>query len=261
MTIAGTAPDAIRFLARPKLGLSKDVLYDYRRLGGDVSVDVALGFPLIAALSVADLDLVADATLTNFSLKDAIGEVGLAEATARVRYLGSELNVTGTGKLDGTPVELSWREMFGSKAPFRRRYELKGAIPAPLVAKAGFTPVEPFVGGPIGTTLTYQVALNGSGEVVGKFDLKAATLDVAPMAWRKAAGVDAQAQATLKLLAGGKLSSIEFEGRGDGLAGKGSLRFSGDNVLQQVSVQQFRLGRSDVTLDWKRVQGLSLIHI
>ncbi len=255
MTIAGTAPEVIRFLARPQLGLSKDVLYDYRRLGGEVSVDLSLAFPLVASLGMADLQLAADATLTNFSLKNAIGEVGLTDATARVRYAGSELNVGGSGKLDGAPVELSWREMFGARPPFRRRYELKGDIPATLVAKAGFTPVEPFVSGPIGTTLSYQVAANGTGEVVGKFDLKAAALDVAPVAWRKPAGAEAQAQATIRLAAGGKLSSIDFEGRAEGLAGKGSVRFGADNVLQQVALQQFRLGKTDVTLDWKRVPG------
>ena len=255
MTIGGTAPEVIRFLARPQLGLSKDVLYDYRRLGGDVSVDVVLGFPLIATLGMADLDLSADATLTNFSLKNAIGEVSLAESTARVRYAGPELNVSGVGKLDGVPVEIAWREMFGTKVPFRRRYELKGDIPAPLVAKAGFTPVEPFVAGPIGTTLSYQVAVNGTGEVNGKFDLKAATLDLAPVAWRKAPGVDAQALATIRLAAGGKLASIDFEGKAEGLAGKGSVRFSGDNVLQQVAVQQLRLGKTDVSMTWRRVPG------
>ena len=253
MNIAGTAPDVIRFLARPQLGLSKDVLYDYRRLGGDVAVDVSLAFPLVATLGMSDLELAADATLTNFSLKNAIGEVSLAEASARVRYAASELNVSGTGKLDGAPVELSWREMFGARPPFRRRYELKGEIPAPLVAKAGFTPVEPFVNGPIGTTLSYQVATNGTGEVVGKFDLKGAALDVPPVVWRKPAGVDAQAQATIKLATGGKLASIDFEGKAEGLAGKGAMRFTGDNVLQQVALQQFRLGKTDVTLDWKRV--------
>src|SRR5258707_8514139 len=34
LPIVGSAPDVIRFLARPKLGLSRDMLYDYRRGGG-----------------------------------------------------------------------------------------------------------------------------------------------------------------------------------------------------------------------------------
>lgn len=255
MPITGSAPDVIRFLARPKLGLSKDVLYDYRRLGGEVSIDLSLRFPLLNTIAVSDLELKAEASLSNFSLKDAIGDVDLTEATGRVRYGNSELTVGGTGKLDGNTVEIAWRELFGAKVPFRRRYDLKGTVPAALVAKAGFPSIEPYLSGPIGTTLHYQVATNGTGEVVGRFDIKGATADVAPLAWSKQPDTEGQVQMTMKLAAGGKLTTIDFDGRANGLSGKGAVRFAGDNVLQQVSLQQFRIGQTDVALDWKRVQG------
>src|SRR5258707_15277993 len=48
LPIAGSAPDVIRFLARPKLGLSRDMLYDYRRGGGEGGGD---GFPRLLPLS------------------------------------------------------------------------------------------------------------------------------------------------------------------------------------------------------------------
>ena len=255
MPIAGTSQDVIRFLARPKLGLPKEVLYDYRRLGGEVSVDLSLGFPLLNAITVSDLDLKAEATLANFSLKDAVGGVDLTEATGRIGYGNSELNVTGSGKLDGSAVDIAWRELFGAKVAFRRRYELKGTVPAALVAKAGFPSIEPYVSGPTGTTLHYQVATNGTSEVVGRFDIRHAKAEVAPLAWSKQPGTEGLVQMTMKLAAGGKLSTIDFDGRANGLNGKGLVRFNGDNVLQQVSLQHLRIGRTDVALDWKRVQG------
>lgn len=255
MPITGTAQDVIRFLARPKLGLSKEMLYDYRRLGGEVSVDVSIGFPLVNALSVSDLDLKADASLSNFSLKDAVGDLDLTEATGRVRYNASELNVTGNGKLEGSAVEIGWRELFGAKAAFRRRYDLKGTVSAALVAKAGFPTIEPYVSGPIGTTLHYQVATNGTSEVVGRFDIKQAKAEVAPLAWSKQPGTEGLVQMTMKLAAGGKLNTIDFDGRANGLNGKGVVRFNGDSALQQVTLQQLKIGQSDVALDWKRVPG------
>lgn len=255
MPITGTAQDVIRFLARPKIGLSKEMLYDYRRLGGDVSIDLSIGLPLLNDIAVSDLDLKAEASLTNFSLKDAVGELDLTETTARIRYGNAELNVSGAGKLEGSPVEIGWREMFGAKAPFRRRYDLKGTVPAALVAKAGFPTIEPYVSGPIGTTLHYQVAANGTSEVVGRFDIKQAKADVAPLAWSKQPGTEGLVQMTMKLAAGGKLNTIDFEGRANGLSGKGVVRFNGDNTLQQVTLQQLKIGQTDVALDWKRVQG------
>jgi hypothetical protein len=255
LPITGSAQDVMRFLGRPRLGLPKETLYDYRRLGGQVAVDVSLNFPLIDALTVAEIDVAADAQLTAFSLKDVLGDVDLTDATARVKYGNSELSVVGQGKLDGSTVDVTWREMFAAKAPFRRRYEVKGTIPASLVEKAGFPSIEPYVAGPIGTMLHYQVATNGTGEVGGRFDLKAAKLSVVPLAWTKDAGTDSLATMTLRLAAGGKVTTADFDGRGGGLQVKGQARFGGDSSVQQISLQQVKLGQTDIAVDWKRHAG------
>jgi hypothetical protein len=255
LLITGPAPRVVQFLARRQLGLPKDVLYDYRRVGGEVSVDVGLAFPLVDALAVADIDVKADAELRGFSLRDALGEVDLSDAIARVKYGGSELSVAGTGKLDGNAVEIGWRELYGAKVPFRRRYDLKGTVPAALVAKAGFPSPEPYVTGPVGIALQYQVATNGTGEVTGRFDLKGAKLAIPTLLWSKAPGTESQLAMTLKLAPGGKLTTADFDGRGNGLLGKGQVRFSGDNAVQQVILQQVKIGQTDIAVDWKRGPG------
>ncbi len=255
LPITGSAQDVMRFLARPRLGLPKETLYDHRRLGGQVAVDVSLSFPLVDALSVAEIDVAADAQLTGFSLQDVLGNVDLTDATARLKYGNSELNVTGQGKLDGSSVDVTWREMFAAKAPFRRRYEVKGTIPAGLVEKAGFPSIEPYVVGPIGTTLHYQVATNGTGEVSGRFDMRAAKLSVVPLAWSKEAGTEALATVTLKLAAGGRITTADFDGRGGGLQVKGQVGFGADSSVRQISLQQVRLGQTDIAIDWRRHPG------
>ena len=253
--VAGPAARVAQFLARPALGLPKDVLYDYRRVGGEVSTDIGLAFPLVDSLAVADIDIKVDAALRAFSLKNALGDVDLSDAVGHVKYGGSELSVTGSGKFDGHAVEIGWRELYTAKAPFRRRYELKGTVPATLVAKAGFPSPEPYVTGPVGITLQYQVAPNGTGEVTGRFDLKASKLAIQPLLWTKNPGTDAQATMTLKLAVGGKLVTADFDGRGTDLQGKGQVKFSGDNAVQQVTLQQFKIGQTDVALDWQRGPG------
>jgi hypothetical protein len=252
MPIAGTAQDVMRFLARPKLGLPRDVLYDYRRVDGQAAIDLSLRFPLVDALAVADIDIKADATVSHFSLRDAIGTVDLSDAAARMRYAGSELALNGKGKLDGNEVDVAWREMFGAKVPFRRRYDVKGTIPSALVAKAGFPSPEPYVSGPMAMTLGYQVAASGTSEVTGRFDLKAATIRAAPLDWAKEPGADALAQLTVRLATGGKLASIDFEGRGNGLLAKGQARFAADGALQRISLPQLAVGRTDVGIEWAR---------
>jgi flagellin-like hook-associated protein FlgL len=252
MPIKGTAPAVIALLARPKLGLPRDVLYDPKRLGGDVAVEVTLVFPLLNALTVADIDIKAEAALSGFSLKNAIGSVDLTEAVGRVIYANSELSVNGVGKFDGNAVEISWRELFQPKAPYHQRYELKGTIPSALIAKAGFASPEPFITGPINvTSLRYQVAANNSSELHARFDLKGAKAAFAPLEWTKEAGSDGLLIFAMKLAAGGKPATAEFEAKGGGLATKGQVQFGADSTVQQVTFSQFALGRTDVAIDWK----------
>lgn len=252
LPISGPAATMMAFLARAKLGLPKDALYDPKRLAGEVSVDLALAFPLLKELGVADIDVNADAVLTGLSIKSVVGGVDLTDASARVSYAGSRLEVQGQGKLDGEAADIAWRENFSSKAPFRQRYELKGTLSAGTLAKAGFPSPEPYVSGPLGLTVAYQVAGNGTGEVTGKVDLKGATVAVPELDWSKLPNADAQLGFTLKLAPGGKLTAAEFDGRANGLATKGSMRFTGDNVLQSIALQQLTLGKSSVAIDWTR---------
>lgn len=253
--ITGPAAAVIELLSRPKLGLRKDMLYDPKRVSGEASIELILRFPLTESLTIAALEIKADATVTRFALRNALGDADFTDAKGRVAYGNSELNVTAEGKLDGNPVDVVWREMFAAKAPFVRRYELKGTVASASLAKANLPVVEPYVVGPMGVNLSYQVAANGTGEVAGKFDLKAARLDLPPLGWSKEAGLDGHATLNFHLAAGGKLTGIDFESHANGLAGQGQARFAADNALQQVTVQHFTLGRTDAALEWNRTPG------
>lgn len=250
--ITGPAATVVAMLARPKLGLPKDALYDPKRIGGDTASNLDLRFPLLKDLSVNDVTIRAETAVSGLSLKNVMGDVDLTDAVGRIVYADNQLNVSGYGKLDGAAVELAIRELFGPKTPYRQRYELKGTLPAAIMAKAGLPSPEPYVSGPVGTTLSYQTQANGSSEVAAKLDLKAASLEAAPIGWTKAAGVDSSLTLGLKLAAGAKLVSADFDGKGGGLAARGQVSFGDKAIVQQVSLQQFSLGRSDLMFDWKR---------
>jgi hypothetical protein len=260
--MTGKARDAIALLARPKLGLPREVLYDPKRLGGDVAIELTLAFPLLNALTVADIDVKAEAALSDFSLKNAIGNVDLTDAVGRVVYADSQLHVSGIGKFDGNPIEITWREMFGPKPPYRQRYDLKGTIPASLVAKAGFPSVEPYVTGPVNLTgLRYQVQPNGHSDLQVHADFKGAKATFAAFEWTKDAGTEGMLNLAMKLAPGAKLASAEFDAKGGGLAFKGQIQFGADNTVQQLAFSKFSLGRSDLAIDWKRGPGRADISL
>jgi len=250
--ITGPASAVAALLSRPKLGLPRDALYDPKRLGGDAAIELTLSFPLLNSITVSDIDIKAEAAVSAFSLRNAIGTVDLTDGVGRLVYANSQLNVTGTGKFDGNAVDIVWREQFAPHAAYRQRYEVKGTIPAALVAKAGFLSPEPYVSGPVNvTSFSYQVAANGSAELNGKFDLKGAKL-TSPIAWSKDAGTDGHLTLGMKLAPGGKLSTADFEAHANGLQTKGQVRFGADNSVQQVAVGELSIGGTNISADWRR---------
>lgn len=252
MPIAGPAATVMAMISRPRLGLPKDALFDPKRIGGDAAINLDLRFPLLKDLSVNDIGIRAETALSGLLLKNVVGDIDLTDGVGRILYADDQLKVTGYVKLDGNPVDLSIRELFAPKSPFRQRYEIRGILPAALMTKAGLPSPEPYVSGPVGTTLVYQTQTSGASDVTGKLDLKAAKLDVSPLAWTKAAGVDASLTLGLKLTAASKLLSADFDGRGADLVAKGQIQFGDKAAVQQVSLQQLSLGRSDVAFDWNR---------
>ena len=252
LPIAGPVPAVEALLARPKLGLPKDALFDPKRLDGDAAIDLTLHFPLLASLAVADIDIRAEAALSGFALRNVLGDVDLTDAVGRVIYGNDQLTVSGQGKLDGNVVDIGWHQIYMPKAPYRQRYELKGTVPAALMAKAGFPTPEPYLTGPVGVVMSYQTQANGTSEVQAKLDLKGARATAEQLDWTKPAGTAGTLKLGVKLAAGAKVASIDFDGQGNGLVAKGQVRFGDGAAVEQVDLRKLSIGRSDIALDWKR---------
>jgi len=251
LTIVAPAPTVLEFLAQPKLGLPRDVLFDPKRIAGDATVRVKLGLPLLDALKVDDIRIEAGADVSAFGLKQALGNADLSDGKMQLDYGPGELRVSGQATLDGHPAEIQWRELFGPRPPFRRRYELKGTFPSNLSAKAGLPSLEPHVVGPVGASVSYQVAVNGTAEVATRLDIKAARATIPQLDWTKAAGADGLLTSLARLSPGAKLASVDFDGRAAGLSARGQARFATDGALQQLALQQLAIGRSDLAIDWR----------
>ena len=115
--IAGSAPDVIRFLARPKLGLSRDMLYDYRRIGGEAAIDLSLSFPLLNSLTVADIDIKAEAQVSKFLLKNALGE----RRSHRRRGAGQVRRLASSASRAAESSTATWSTSAGASCSAPRR--------------------------------------------------------------------------------------------------------------------------------------------
>ena len=211
--ITGPAPAVEALLARPKLGLPRDALYDPKRLGGDVAIELTLAFPLLNALTVSDIDIKAEAAVSAFSLKNAIGNVDLTDAVGRLVYANSQLNVTGVGKFDGNAVDIAWREQFGAARALSPALRAQGHDPGEPDRQGGLSVARALCLRPAGR---HELRLPGGGQRDGRAARQASISrgpsSPAPLGWSKDAGTEGQLTLALKLAPGGKLTTADFEG-------------------------------------------------
>ena len=240
----------------PSSACRKDVLYDYRRLGGEVAVDLSLGFPLLNALAVADIDIKAEASLTRFSLQDAIGDVDLSDATARVKYGNSELS-----RQRHRQARRQCR-----RDRLARAVRRQGAVPPPLRAEGHGAGGAGRQGGlPVARALRQRAARHDalvSGgdqrDERGGRPLRHQGGQGRRGAARLGQGARRRGPAHDDHEARRRRQAHDHRfrrPRPTGCSAKGQVRFAGDNALQQITVQQFKIGQTDVAGDWKRGPG------
>ena len=113
---------------------------------------------------------------------------------------------------------------------------------------------EPYITGPIATTLHYQVATNGTGEVVGRFDLKGATAAVAPLDWSKEPGTDGQRAAGAEARGRRQAHDGRFrESRQRPLRqGPGALRRRQRPAADYAAASSRSAATDALAIDWKR---------
>lgn len=254
--LRASAQDTMDFLAQPKLALPKDLLFNPKRLGGDVAVSLSLKFALLDALSVDDIVYGANAKFERFSLTNAVGTLNLTDFAGALQLDMQQLKVAGRGKADGRVVDLAWIEQFGAKPAFRRRYEAKGTLPLATLHKAGLPDLAPFAGGATGFDLSYQTPVAGPSELRARLDLREAALAIKEASWTKAAGVEGRATLSARFAGGPIPPLVEFDLVAADLQVAGKLESRPtDGRIERVTLGKLVLGATNVAGTVRRVEG------
>ena len=255
MPIAGSAQNVIRFLARPQA----------RPPAGD-----ALRLPAagrrgrdrpVARLPAAQLRSPSPSStsrptrsVSKFSLKNVAGRrrPHRRRGADEVRQFRAQRHRHRQARRQPRRDRLA-RAVRRQGAPSAGATTSRARCRPPSIAKAGFPSAEPYVTGPVGTTLHYQVATNGTGEVVGRFEIKGAKATLAPLGWTKEPGTDGQvhADAEARRRRQARQRSIS---RATPTACWARARCASPATMsvQQVTLQQFKIGQTDLAVDWKR---------
>jgi hypothetical protein len=117
VSMAGPASETFAVLDRPPFGFATALGLDPATVGGSVAGDLAVSLPLLAGLTLADLEIGVSADISGFSvtsggMADLIGERRLDAGEASIVLDAAGFDLTGQALVEDVSVDVVWRENF-----------------------------------------------------------------------------------------------------------------------------------------------------
>jgi hypothetical protein len=243
--VAGKLQDAIALLREPRLQLLDKNPLPLNDPAGEMAGTLTLSFPLEKHLSMDQVAIRAHAHLDGAHLGGVIAGRDLDQGVVDLDVTNDGLTLSGTASLAGIPANLNASMDFriGGPGQVLQRISVSGKPSARQLAAAGLdagTALE----GTVGLDATLNERRGGAGDIVVTADLKAATVTVAPLAWRKPDGAATTASARL-LLSHDRLTGIEnIVVSGEGVAAAGGVTCI-DGKPSVVRLDRLVLGRTE----------------
>jgi len=260
LLIDGSFPDKLAYLNHEPLGYAKTIGIDPKSTKGSAETTLKLNFLMEKALTLDGIKVVGKTKASGVSAaKVLLGrDINGAELDIRVDKKGMDLS--GTVRVGKIPAALVWRENFGDKGPFKRRYDLKAQIAdARQVAELGldvapFT--DKFVKGSVEADVRFTLLDNINRRLEIKTDITNAELSTPAFGWKKDAGVPGQAQIivdldgdTIRDVPGFSVIGDKFAITGkakygkEGQDGKGGKTAGG---LHRIDFERISFGRNEL---------------
>ncbi len=253
LNTTGPLPDTLAPLAHPRLDLLEPLGLTPEATAGRATVTTTFDFPLIAELTMDEVEVAARARLADAAVRGLLLDRDLRDGQLELTIDKRGMDVSGPVELAGVPLEMTWRENFEDTAPFRRQVEalvpsLDDAGRARLGLDAG-----PFLGGPLSLRLNLRTDGDGSGRVKAAVNLKDTELALPFLDWRKPPGIEGTANLTLTLR-DERLQAVEsFEiateddGAENAMLARGQLDFAADGgTLRQLLLSRARVRKQDL---------------
>jgi hypothetical protein len=245
---AGTTGAILALIDQQPLGLMAKLGLDPATIGGEAEVVAEVGFPLIQALELEEVEVEANARLSALRLPFRLpgGQVvDVAGAAVALRANKQELSLSGAIRVDGASLVLGWNEYFG-RGSNHRTVALRGAVTPALLERFGLGN-EYFVDGQ--APMKLRLAQTGSPEYA--FDLDAdlgpARLEISDFGWAKAPGREGRLEAVGSFGDGIRVSHFQLD-TGD-LKAAGAVDFAPGGELQAAQLERVQLrGLADMAL-------------
>jgi hypothetical protein len=156
----------------------------------------------------------------------------------------------GGGALAGIPLKLTWTENFTDETALRTRYEVQAVLDDGGRKALGLS-AEPYLTGPVGIGLTYEIAIDGGEQGAANLNLANATMQLADFGWQKPAGRIAAARVEFAGRDGviSEISKFAITAPGLSVDGRATLANGDDGLaVSELDLARLVLGDTDVSL-------------
>ena len=196
---AGPLADTLALLDTPPFYYARGIGVDAKHAAGNVTTQLTFGFPLLHDLPLDKVDYGATATLSGVAIGNVVLGRDLSDGELSLKLDRNTAQASGTAKLAGVPVSLTWQQALQSKAPVRTRYDVTARLDEAQRRALGFDMFDDYVSGPIGVAASYSLGASKAAQAVATLDLADSAVSLPWFGWTKPVGVPATAHVTLEL--------------------------------------------------------------
>lgn len=185
----GPTDGVLSLLDQRPLSLISSLGVEMREVGGGTEALAKLNFPLLANLTLDDVEVSADAVMTDVALSMPLGDgdpVTIRSDRLSLTADTRRMQLSGPVRVEGEPLNIEWREDYATR-PGSRRLMLAGALTGEMLEKMGVG------GGVLAGNAAMGLDLNQRGAETMRFeletDLREARVALEELDWTKPAGV------------------------------------------------------------------------
>lgn len=245
------------YIAYEPIDIGGDRLgFDTESVRGQATLDVKVGFPLLADLPAEDVAVGVTGTLTNVRLPDVVQGMALSGGPMQLNIADGAARLQGRGQLAGRDVTFNWHQFIDSAGqPYSSRIEASLMADDALRADLGIN-IDDWITGPAATSIVYTEHSGGRSEIDVRADLRDSQLFVSAFDYRKPSGVPGDLRCTVNLRHG---EIVDIQGLDitapDLRVEGGRLVFgmlNGENDLRSGNLPRTTIGETRLAIEFER---------
>jgi hypothetical protein len=251
LDLAGSVGNVLELIDHQPLGYAKAMEIDPANTDGVAVGHVKFGFPLLKTLGLDELEIVANAQISDLAIKDAVFGKDITDGKLDLKVDKKGMDAKGRITLGSVESDLVWRENFTDGAPFNSRFNLDianadvsflkdlGLEMAPIIATD--------LAGRVGANVQLTLLQGDVGRIEARIDTTEASLNFPLLGWKKPIGEAGKGELAANMT-GGRLTDIpRFALSGNDLNIAGAARFGAEGEAEQIDLETVTHGRTDLS--------------